>query len=247
MTTTNTSRLGALAVAAFAAFVSAGGCAWTSHRVEGSGKAIEDKRAVENFTAVEIGGSLKGEIIVGEPFSVVVKGDDNLVPLVQTKLDGNQLEVEVKNRVDIRPKAGLSIIIRMPKLERAEASGASELKVGGATGPQLELEASGASHLHAAGVSGDALKVGASGASEVKLGGGVAKLEVDLSGASSLAARELTARTADVDVSGASNADVTSQEAVSGSASGASSVRVWGNPPKLAVDTSGASSVKSMP
>ena len=117
----------------------------------------------------------------------------------------------------------------------------------GATAPQLKLEASGASRINASSVRAEQIAVGASGASHVFLGGGAGKLDADLSGASHLEARGLTTRTAEVEVSGASSAELTGQEAVSGSASGASHVKVWGNPPKLAVETSGASSVKTMP
>jgi hypothetical protein len=229
-----------------AAVVGAGACAWTSNKVHGSGKVAEDRRAVQDFTGVEVAGSLTAEVVVGKPFSVVLSGDDNLLPLVRTDVEGGRLVIRTKDRVNVEPKAGLTAIVHLPRLERAEASGASSVTVTGAGGAPLALEASGASKVTAAGLSGDALDVEASGASHVKVTGSFTQLRAEVSGASHLEARELAVKTAALDVSGASGAEVNGQDAVSGSASGASNVKVWGSPPRLAVSTSGASSVESM-
>jgi hypothetical protein len=235
-----------------ALLAAAGGCAWTSSsKVHGSGKAAEDRRAAEGFTAVEVGGALEADVVVGRPFSVVVAGDDNLVPLVRTEVSDGRLVVRMKDRVNAQPKAGLSVTVHLPRLERAEASGASTVTVtgtvtGAGAAAALALGASGASKLSAADVAGDAVDVEASGASQVKVAGTSTQLRAEVSGASQLEARALAVRTAALDVSGASGAEVTGHDAVSGSASGASNVKVWGSPSRLAVSTSGASSVESM-
>jgi hypothetical protein len=225
-----------------------GACNWFSNKVQGSGRKVEDRRSVQDFTAVEVDGALEGQVVVGQPFSVVLAGDDNLLPLVSTEVRGGRLIVRMKDRVDVDPRAGLTATIHLPRLERAEVNGASTLTVTASSGvgPNLVLAASGASKVSAAGLKLESLKLEASGASHVEVTGSAGRLQAEVSGASHLAARELAVRTAAVEVSGASHAEVNGQEDVSGSASGAANVAVWGSPPRLAVSTSGAASVERM-
>jgi hypothetical protein len=85
--------------------------------------------------------------------------------------------------------------------------------------------------------------VTASGASSVTGNGSVDSYVVIASGASSVDLSGLTTSSVDVRVSGASNVVVSADDQVTGSVSGASSLRVLGAPSAVSVDSSGASSI----
>ena len=87
------------------------------------------------------------------------------------------------------------------------------------------------------------LVIEASGASSVKATGSVTSLELVVSGASSIDLEDLELGDVNLDVSGASSVALTTEGAVRGSVSGASSVVVRGNPVGVDVDVSGASSL----
>jgi hypothetical protein len=190
--------------------------------VTGSGKHKEDRRQIGGFDKVAVGGALEVQIDVGGAGSeIVVSGDDNLVPLVQSEVKDGRLRL--RSRENLRPQSGLTVTVRLPSLR--------------------EIEAGGAVRITARGVAGDSLKVDIAGASQVQLEGKVKKLDAEVAGASRLNATSLQTDSVVVDAAGASSAAISARREVSGEAAGASQVQVHGNPASVKVETSGASSV----
>lgn len=83
----------------------------------------------------------------------------------------------------------------------------------------------------------------ASGATDVEMTGTTSSYRMNISGASDVDAVNLIAADVAVDISGASGVDLYATGVVSGSVSGASNLRVHGEPASVLVDSSGASSV----
>jgi hypothetical protein len=232
---------------ALVATVAAAGCNLVHRRVEGNGREASQRRDVADFTGVEIGGALTAAVITGSPHGVVVTGDENLLSLVRVTREGRLLVIDMEPEVRVRPRAGLAVTVHLPRLERLEAHGAARVSVSGLTGAGAALSASGASRLEVTGIDSPVLDLEVSGASHVTLAGGVDHLNAEVSGASHVHGRDLAARDTDVEISGAATLEISGQHQVTGDASGAAQVRVWGNPPRLAIETSGASSVKRLP
>ena len=204
------------------ALLTAPAAGWARTDVAGSGKHKEDRRKIGGFDKVEIGGALEVQIEAGGAGSeIVVAGDDNLVPLVRTEVKDGQLNIRTEE--SLRPKAGLTITVRVPSLRAVEARGAVRVTARGLTGDRLVVEVAGASR--------------------VDLEGRVKKLEAELSGASRLGAETLKAETVRVQAAGASSAAVNAKAEVRGQASGASNVQIHGAPATVKVETSGASTV----
>ena len=83
----------------------------------------------------------------------------------------------------------------------------------------------------------------ASGATDVEATGMVRSYGLNASGASDIDAEELIAGQIEVDISGASGVDLYATDAISGSVSGASRLRIHGDPQQVSVESSGASNV----
>lgn len=192
--------------------------------LRGSGTEMVDTREVEAFDAIEVGGAfdLLVHVEPGATPRVVVSGDDNIVPKIETKVQSGELDIESPNGM-VRPKLPMKIEIWVSSLAKLEASGASDITVEG---------------LH-----GDAFELDLSGASETTLSGSVNRFEVDSSGASDLHARELRAKIVDIDLSGAGSADVWASDRLDADVSGAGNVRHYGETKEVYRDVSGAGEV----
>lgn len=188
----------------------------------GSGVRGQEDRSPGDFQALDVGGPFRVDVQVGPATKVTIAGDDNVVPLVRSELDGSTLHIDLPGRVVL--DLPLTVSITTPAL--------------------VELDASGASIVDLSGVRGDRFEVDVSGASTATLHGQATELDADVSGASRLHASELAATRVDVDASGASTAEVEASEAVDAEASGASTVRIHGSPPQVSQDTEGASRIE---
>jgi hypothetical protein len=204
------------------------------------GPSVSGKRDLTGFTNLEVNGALEADVTAGPAFSVEVSGDQAAVAGVRTKVQGETLVVGREGSASGK----VHVSVKLPSLRGVEISGASKLVAAGLAG-DIRVGASGASHLHASATKGEHMAIDASGASRVEIAGAVDDLVIDVSGASTVDARDLVVRKAVVDVSGASTLKLNGQD-ISGDASGASNVQVWGAPARLAVEATGASSVKSM-
>ena len=80
----------ALAIAAAALL---GGCfvGWDSDAVKGSGNKIEQARDLPNFEKIVLTGAAKLEVQAGASQKVVIEADDNIVPLIETEVQGGVL------------------------------------------------------------------------------------------------------------------------------------------------------------
>lgn len=190
--------------------------------VKGSGNLQTEKRALADFTAIEVGGAFEVEVVAQKEFSVEIEADDNLLPLIETEVRGGTLEISTKQRISSKQR--LRVRISAPNIESVQVSGASKLSL--------------------ANLKNDSLKVDLSGASKVRVDGETRNLEIEMSGASKVDAENLKAENVTVDASGASSAAVSVSGDLKADLSGASNVTYTGNPRNLQKSTSGASSVR---
>lgn len=190
--------------------------------IQGSGIAATENRVVDDFNAIDISGASSVSVKIGDEKSVVVKFDDNLMEILKTEVSGGTLRIY--STANYKTSVGLTIDVITPSLDDIELSGASEVNV--------------------TGVSGESMKVNLSGASQATVSGSVGQLDVDTSGASTADLSALLSSKASVSTSGASNVTVSVSDAIRVSSSGASKVRVLGNPPETKQDTSGAANVE---
>jgi hypothetical protein len=138
----------AFAVMAVAGAVAVTACS-TGSGEKGSGTEGSEARELPPFSAVEVSGQADAVVRIGEPRKVTVRGDDNLLEQVKTEVSGDTLEVSQDE--DIDPDLGITVEIRIPRLDMAELSGAGDLTARGLRGGQFRAEVSGAGSAEADG------------------------------------------------------------------------------------------------
>lgn len=191
--------------------------------MQGSGNAKTEPRPVAaEFTKIRVQDAIHLDVTIGEKASIEVSGDDNLLPLFLTEVKDGTLTARFDGSYST--KLGLKVKVVMVKLDSLHGSGATRSTV--------------------AGLAQASLAVDLSRASNATITGKVEALTLECSGASKIAATGVTAEKAVVSVSGASTIEVNASKEVTGSASGASTVRYTGSPGTLSVSASGASTVK---
>lgn len=188
----------------------------------GSGNVQSEKRDVSGFKAIDAGGAIRLDVIVGQDFTVEVEADDNLLSRIKTEVSGSKLKIYTEDRISTKNE--MRVRVSMPEL--------------------TAMDLSGASHGTVSGVNSDSLELDASGASKIIIDGKARTLRAEASGASTLNAENLSVEDADVEASGASNITVNASNDLKADASGASSVVYTGEPKNVKGNSSGASSVK---
>ncbi len=200
---------------------------------------------LENFDGLDVSGPYSVTLEKGTP-RVELSGDEDVIDNTTVRIEGGTLVIKFENnswrwgnsdRVDV--------MIYFDRLKDMEISGACELFARSIiTSSDFDLDVSGASRVEFEIETGR-MDMEISGASTVELFGSATDMSIELSGASTLRAEDLKAESCDIDGSGASNANIHVTDRLRADASGATSIRYYGNPKYVNADSSGAGSVRS--
>ncbi len=201
--------------------VLAGSTSTACHRagIAGSGRAKGESRPVAAFDEIDFGAAGTLEVRIGQPQSLTLTCDDNILPLIETKVVDHRLCVR-----PVEPIRNFDLVIKAT---------VADLK-------RLDLD--GAVSVTVTGLSNDRLDIGASGAASLSLAGRTAHLDMDLSGAGSIDAEKLEARDVHIALSGAGSAHVHAIDTLDASVAGVGSI-VYTGDPKVTQAISGLGSI----
>ncbi|MGE5364706.1 MAG: head GIN domain-containing protein [Bacteroidota bacterium] len=205
---------------AICALLSLNGC--NGYSVRGSGITKDETRDLGTFNSVDVSGAYMVKIAGSGRQKVQIIGDDNIIPLVSTRVENGTLKIFTQNNVKLNSK--VEVRISTPELQYIVTSGANDIWLKNFTGERLDVEASGAGNI--------------------KLEGNTRWLNLDLSGAVKVYASNLNAENVRVDISGASVADVYSSEILDASISGVGSITYSGAPKEIKKDISGIGTIR---
>jgi hypothetical protein len=225
---------------------------------DGSGNVAKEPRQVAAFHSLVVNHGIEASVEDGNAGEATVEADDNLLPLIETKVEDGVLRVQVvgslKTRNPIRVTMGAtdlseavaisSASITAPRLSgdrvRAEAHSGAQVTVDQVEGEQIELTASSSGQVAAADIKGQRLHAKAASSGRIEAAGEVDEQDVQVDSSGMYEGESVASRTARVNASSAGSAAVQATEEVTGAASSAGQVRYFGDPAKVSVQTSSA-------
>jgi len=192
-------------------------------RIRGSGVAATETRQVDSFTHVHLRGSADIVAQVGPETFVEVYGDDNLLPYVVTRVEGDTLVIEMERGNNYSFKRGLEVKLSAPHLEGVSISGSGEVDV--------------------AGLHGEAFEARISGSGDFRASGEVDRLEASISGSGDMRLYELVAREAVLRISGSGDMRVHVLEDIDARVSGSGDISYRGDP-RTSLKVSGSGDIR---
>src|SRR5690606_28610605 len=101
--------------------VSIGGSSRAAY-VHGSGERVSEERVVASFDRIDVAGTFRLTVRVGEAQRVVLHGDDNLLEHVRTRVEKGRLQVDLRN-VRVSGAQPITIEVAVPALRALDVSG----------------------------------------------------------------------------------------------------------------------------
>jgi hypothetical protein len=230
---------------ALALTVSLGSCQhFWGKRIHGDGNIKTEDRSVGSFKNVEVGGAAKVMVSQGDQNSVKIEGDENLLPYMEVRKEGDKIVVREKPGYNLIPTNDMKVYVTAPVYNSIDASGACDI-IGQTklSNPEdLEMHVSGAGDIRME-VDAPRLSSRLSGSGSIFLKGQTKDAELDISGAGHAHCFDLLSENTKVSISGAGSAEVYASVKLDASVSGAGSVTYKGNATDVSQHVSGAGSV----
>ncbi|NEU08176.1 DUF2807 domain-containing protein [Flavihumibacter sp. R14] len=181
-------------------------------RITGEGTVVSQSRSVSGFTQVHTAGSTNVYITQGDQFSVEVRGYENLLPYLETKVVDNELRIGFRKTSSVQ-NDNTEVRITMPVLNG--------------------LRADGSGHMITRGdFSGNAaFTVDISGSSNIEIEKGSAEhFTGHISGSGNIKAFGLSTVQTDITVDGSGNTEISVSQKLNATLSGSGNVYYKGNP-----------------
>jgi hypothetical protein len=191
--------------------------------VKGSGKVIQEQRKVSGFSKIDMKGAYDVEVKVGPATKVELKGDDNLLKLIETSVENGSLVLSSKK--NLRPTKGLRVTISTPNLTAFLLKGAGDVNIEGINTKEFTVDLRGAGDLLASGKAD--------------------KVNAVLKGAGDMNLYGLRASNVDAELSGAGDMNVWASKHLKARMSGVGDLSYKGNPATVDKSKSGIGSISA--
>ena len=214
--------------------------------VRGSGHSATETRALADFQAIALSGSMDLEVRQGVAQSVQVRADDNLLALLETTVEsggnGPTLHVRWKKGENVHSGSRVRVSVTLPRLVALATSGSGDMKVESFTTPSLQLSISGAGDAKLNQLNTDELSIRIAGSGDVSGSGKATKLKIGISGSGDVQLADLAADEVSVKIAGSGDAAVNAGKTLDVSIAGSGDVSYTGNA-AVKLSTTGSGSV----
>ncbi len=205
------------------------GCIFNVNCKKGNGNISKQERKITAFDAIDVSGAYNIILNQDSVTSVYVETDENLLPLINTTVEGGKLIIENKDSKSLCPSKNINVYVNVADIKNIDISGAVEVKcIKKFSLNDLKIDVSGAGEINL-NLSVQNLYLDCSGASKILLSGDATNVISDNSGASEINAFDFLVENFKITSSGAGKAKVNVSKKLDIDISGASYVKYKGN------------------
>jgi hypothetical protein len=148
---------------------------WGKNVTKGSDVVKTETRAVQNFSRVEVHVPADVMLVQGTTESLTITTDDNLLPLIQTRVDGNTLKIEGDRNRGFSTRKGLKIQVALKNLEAIAIEGSGDVEADTLRVGNLDASIRGSGDMKFKTLRGDNIKVRIDGSGDVAVDAMIAK------------------------------------------------------------------------
>lgn len=223
------------------AIVAASGCTMSG---TGSGKVVNQTKATVGVNQVSLDGI--GTLIIqqGDNESLTVEAEDNVLPHIQSNINGNKLEIKYDSNTPA-PTKDVKFYLTVKDLNSVSLSGAGKVETRGLKTNSLTLSINGAGNGNMTGLDINKLTVNISGAGKLFMVGKSTDQTVTISGAGEYSARDLQSTTTTLTINGAGKGTINASNILNAIINGSGEINYLGSP-QVNQQINGAGSVKQI-
>jgi hypothetical protein len=195
-----------------------------------SGKVATEARNATDFRGVSM--AVPGTLVVrqGEPAAVSVEADDNLLPEIETVVEGGILKIRYKRKVDVSGRPTIRLLVTGPVIESLAVSGSGDILSESIRANALELAVSGSGDVRIARAETQSLKLSIAGSGDVKVAGRTGEVTAKIAGSGDISAGRLESARATVSIAGSGDVTLWVRESLAVKIAGSGDVHYHGDP-----------------
>lgn len=210
----------------------------------GSGNLTNQTKEVNGVNQVLLNGI--GTIILqqGDQESLTIEAEDNILPHIQSKVEGNKLIISYDTNTPT-PTKDVKFYLTVKDMTSIGISGAGKIQSTGFNTKTMSITMDGAGDGNLAGLTLEKLTVNISGAGKMIMAGKATEQTVTISGAGNYEANDLATEITTINVDGAGKGTVNVSKVLNAMINGAGNLNYLGSP-QVNQQINGGGSVKQV-
>lgn len=216
-----------------------------SANVIGSGNVTTETRSVTGFHSVELLNSADVVITQGDTEGVVIQAEDNLIPLIETKVENGALRIGFTKREEIHFTKRMVVNVSAKNVDAVQLAGSGNITSKSLKADNFSAKIAGSGTLGVDYLETGTLAVSIAGSGDVKLAGKATRQTVEVAGSGDYEAAALKTATAAVSVLGSGDCEVAVSETLEVNIAGSGDVSYYGKP-KVTKHVTGTGDVDSL-
>ncbi|WP_299779511.1 head GIN domain-containing protein [uncultured Formosa sp.] len=218
---------------------------YSSNSINGNGDIVTTNRSTPTYDAIKCAGSMDFILVKGTEGNIILQGESNLLPFIETEVHNNVLVVKLKDGVSFRTTTK-DIVITIPFEDISEVSltGSGDLynqNIINSNDLKVSITGSGDIILD---VMSTNIKGSVTGSGDLTLKGKTEKSDISVTGSGDFHGFDLDSKNTDVSVTGSGDAEVVSTSFLKARVSGSGDIAYRGNPEKEDSKVSGSGSIE---
>ena len=187
--------------------------------------AAQETRDLPAFKSITTQGAYKLIVTAGQPQSVVVSGEQDVMARLSTKVVGDNLVISMPDEKNVKWKDKLTIVIGVAQLSKFQMEGIGDTTLNQLAGEEFILRYQGVGTLTA--------------------NGKVQRFVLKAEGVGSVDARDLDAKSVEASLEGIGSAKVRASESLNAKVEGIGSLSYYGKPARVIKSAEGIGSVRA--
>ncbi len=222
-----------LLAAAAALALAAPAFAWNfgGENIQGSGKVRTEARKADHFSGVDLSVPGEVELRLGSGEGVSIESDDNVLPLIETRVENGTLQIRpVRDNLNLHPRT-LRITVNAREIDHLNLAGSGSISADTLRAHSFKASLAGSGSIKARAIEGDSLAIRLAGSGDLAVNGGNVKdLKIAILGSGDVDVGKLKATDVRVKTSGSGNSKVWASGTLEVSVAGSGDVDYYGDP-----------------
>jgi len=218
---------------------------WFHKRVRGNQKMNGVTRNVSNYDGVGVGGSFDVKLISGKEGKIIINAEENLIPYIITKVEGNTLKIKWEKGISINSHKRILVTVPIETISKVSLAGSGDVftdnTVINSENLKVSLAGSGDIKLN---VKTTSISASIAGSGDIDLNGITDNFKASIAGSGDVHAFKLQAKSANLRISGSGGIRTNVSDMLKVGIAGSGDVYYKGNP-KEDVKISGSGSLHS--
>jgi hypothetical protein len=213
--------------------------------IAGSGDLVEQARALTGFDGLVVNGPVDVELKAGVAEAVVVRADDNIAPLIETRVEGGKLLVGLTSHASFRTSNKVQVAVTFKEMKSISIRGSGDVHADRIKTPIFEVNVHGSGDVDIDHLEADAAALVIAGSGDVVLRGQASNVGIVIEGSGDVNCEDLPAKDVAVRVRGSGDTKVNATESLQADVAGSGDV-LYKGAPRVSKRTSGSGEVRPL-